>query len=104
MRHGAGCGTLGCEVARTLLAWGVQDLHLVDNGRIAFSNPVRQSLFTFDDCLEGGRGKAEAAADMLLRACPSARVQATALTIPMPGHPPAGVEIEPMQQARPCPE
>lgn len=26
------------------------------------SNPVRQSLYTFDDCLNGGRLKAEAAA------------------------------------------
>lgn len=41
----AGCGTLGCEVARTLVAWGVHKLTLVDNGRVAFSNPARQSLF-----------------------------------------------------------
>ena len=89
-------------MARTLLAWGVHDLHLVDNGTVAFSNPVRQSLYTFEDCLEGGVGKAEAAAGMLLRVCPSARVQATAPTIPMPGHPPAGVEADAMRQVRPC--
>jgi ubiquitin-like modifier-activating enzyme ATG7 len=55
----AGAGTLGCAVARTLLAWGVRNVTLVDSGRVAFSNPVRQSLFTFQDCLDGGRLKAQ---------------------------------------------
>ena len=34
--------------------WGVRHITLVDNGRVSYSNPVRQSLFTFKDCLEGG--------------------------------------------------
>jgi hypothetical protein len=55
----SGAGTLGCSVARTLLAWGVRHITFVDSGRVAFSNPVRQSLFNFEDCLEGGRPKAE---------------------------------------------
>ena len=33
--------------------WGVRHITLLDNGRVSYSNPVRQSLFTFKDCLEG---------------------------------------------------
>lgn len=44
-----GAGTLGCNIARNLLAWGVRNITLVDNSNISHSNPVRQSLFTFQD-------------------------------------------------------
>ena len=43
---------------------------LVDNGRISYSNPVRQSLFTFEDSLHGGKPKAETAAEALKRIFP----------------------------------
>jgi ubiquitin-like modifier-activating enzyme ATG7 len=82
-------------VARSLLAWGVQSLHLVDNGAVAFSNPIRQSLYTFEDCLGGGARKAEAAARALKAVCPSTEVDWSHLSIPMPGHPPlAGEEAQ----------
>jgi molybdopterin/thiamine biosynthesis adenylyltransferase len=32
---------------------------------VSYSNPVRQSLFTYKDSLNGGRPKSEAAADAL---------------------------------------
>ncbi|KAG2455180.1 hypothetical protein HYH02_000996 [Chlamydomonas schloesseri] len=89
-----GAGTLGCAVARTLQAWGVRHITLVDSGRVAFSNPVRQSLFNFEDCLAGGRPKAQAAAEALQRIFPSAVTRAVELSIPMPGHPPAGAAQE----------
>ena len=69
-----GAGTLGCYVAHTLMvrvvslyvisspsplvqAWGVRTITFVDSARVSFSNPVRQPLFEFEDCLEGGNPK-----------------------------------------------
>jgi tRNA A37 threonylcarbamoyladenosine dehydratase len=52
-------------VARTLLGWGVRTMTFVDNSRVSYSNPVRQSLYTFADCQGGGRPKAEAAAEAM---------------------------------------
>ena len=37
----------------------------MDNGKISYSNPVRQSLFKFEDSLKGGKPKAETAAAAL---------------------------------------
>ncbi len=82
-----GAGTLGCGVARCLLGWGVRAITLVDNGRVALSNPVRQSLFEYADCLDGGKPKAEAAAAALRRIFPGVVAEGHAMTIPMPGHP-----------------
>ena len=81
-----GAGTLGCAVARTLLAWGVRHITLVDSGSVAFSNPVRQSLFEFEDCLSGGRPKAVVAAEKLQRIFPGAVARGVVLRVPMPGH------------------
>lgn len=80
-------GTLGCAVARCLMGWGVQHITLADNGRVSYSNPVRQSLFNFEDCKGGGRFKAEAAASALRTVYPGAKSAGHVLTIPMPGHP-----------------
>ncbi|KAI9143283.1 hypothetical protein BKA69DRAFT_1026812 [Paraphysoderma sedebokerense] len=82
-----GAGTLGCYVARTLLGWGIRHITFVDNGRVSFSNPVRQPLFLFEDCLEGGRPKAEAAAEHVRKIYPGVKSEGHAFTIPMPGHP-----------------
>ena len=65
-----GAGTLGCYVGRILLAWGVRNITFVDNGKVSFSNPVRQPLFSFNDCLQGGVFKAEAAAKALREVFP----------------------------------
>jgi ubiquitin-like modifier-activating enzyme ATG7 len=90
-----GAGTLGCGVARCLLGWGVRTITLVDNGRVALSNPVRQSLFEYADCLDGGKPKAAAAAAALKRIFPGVVAEGHAMTIPMPGHPlAAGAEAE----------
>lgn len=81
-----GSGTLGCNVARALVAWGVDTITMVDNGRVSFSNPVRQSLFTFADCLDGGKEKAIAAANALHDINPNLKTNGIQLSIPMPGH------------------
>ncbi|KAL6766764.1 ATG7 [Auxenochlorella protothecoides x Auxenochlorella symbiontica] len=81
-----GAGTLGCSVARTLLGWGVRRLTLVDNARVSFSNPVRQSLYTFEDCLGGGVPKAQAAAEALTAVFPGVDARGLAMSVPMPGH------------------
>lgn len=51
--------------------WGVRKITFVDNGKISYSNPVRQSLFYFEDCLDGGKFKAEAAAESLKKIFPN---------------------------------
>jgi len=50
--------------------WGVRTITFVDSSRVSFSNPVRQPLFEFEDCLDGGKPKAECAADRLKKIYP----------------------------------
>lgn len=71
---------------------------MIDNGKVSFSNPPRQSLFTFEDCCTdsssqgigggggGGKLKAETAAQRALEINPSANIQGHTIQIPMPGH------------------
>jgi ubiquitin-like modifier-activating enzyme ATG7 len=66
--------------------WGIKHLTFVDNGKVSYSNPVRQSLFDFDDCLNGGKAKATAAAEAIQKIFPMAVTSGHRLTIPMPGH------------------
>ncbi|XP_031113997.1 ubiquitin-like modifier-activating enzyme atg7 [Ipomoea triloba] len=82
-----GAGTLGCQVARMLMAWGVRKITLVDSGKVSMSNPLRQSLYILDDCLSGGKFKAEAAAESLKRIFPAVESDSVVMAIPMPGHP-----------------
>ncbi|XP_004466412.1 ubiquitin-like modifier-activating enzyme ATG7 isoform X2 [Dasypus novemcinctus] len=82
-----GAGTLGCNVARTLMGWGVRHVTFVDNARISYSNPVRQPLYEFEDCLGGGKPKALAAADRLQKIFPGVNARGYNMSIPMPGHP-----------------
>jgi len=81
-----GAGTLGSYVARSLMAWGIRHITFVDNGSVSYSNPVRQPLYEFKDCLNGGKPKAETAAESLKRIFPGIHSKGYKLTIPMPGH------------------
>eukprot|EP00056_Hartaetosiga_gracilis_P012904 m.208355 g.208355 ORF g.208355 m.208355 type:complete len:705 (+) comp13764_c3_seq6:89-2203(+) len=82
-----GAGTLGCNVARNLIGWGVKHITFVDSGSVSYSNPVRQSLFRFEDSLDGGKPKAETAAKRLKEIFPSVTSEGVMMSIPMPGHP-----------------
>ncbi|KZO99225.1 E1-like protein-activating [Calocera viscosa TUFC12733] len=89
-----GAGTLGCYVARTLMGWGVRNITLVDSGKVSFSNPVRQPLFDFEDCLDGGKPKAACAAEHLKKIFPGINARGIEMAIPMPGHPIPPSEVE----------
>ncbi|KAL4655850.1 ubiquitin-like modifier-activating enzyme ATG7 [Arapaima gigas] len=94
-----GAGTLGCNVARTLMGWGVRHITFVDNAKISYSNPVRQPLYEFEDCLGGGKSKASAAVERLQKIFPGVKAEGHTLSIPMPGHPVSFSEAT-MAQAR----
>lgn len=81
-----GSGTLGCSVARSLMGWGVRKITFLDNGKVSFSNPVRQSLFTHEDAAQG-RSKAKAAKEAMEAIMPDAEAAYVEMNIPMPGHP-----------------
>ncbi|KAH0831017.1 hypothetical protein J3R83DRAFT_13502 [Lanmaoa asiatica] len=93
-----GAGTLGCYVARTLMGWGVRTITFVDSSRVSFSNPVRQPLFEFEDCLNGGKPKAACAADRLKKIFPGVNATGYQLSIPMPGHPIPPVSVAQAQK------
>ncbi|KAK3373329.1 hypothetical protein B0T24DRAFT_257322 [Lasiosphaeria ovina] len=82
-----GAGTLGSYVSRNLMGWGVRKITFVDYGAVSFSNPVRQPLFSFEDCLNGGKAKAIQAAEALKQIYPGVEAEGHVLSVPMLGHP-----------------
>ena len=85
-----GAGTLGCQVARNLVGWGIRNITFVDNGLVSYSNPARQCLYTVKDAAERKK-KAEAAALALFDVAPGtnkspSNFRGIDLTIAMPGH------------------
>ena len=54
---------------------------------MSFSNPVRQPLFNFEDCLAGGAKKAHRAAESLKEIYPGVDSTGYVLSVPMAGHP-----------------
>ncbi|KAF4311644.1 hypothetical protein GTA08_BOTSDO12792 [Botryosphaeria dothidea] len=82
-----GAGTLGSYVSRNLMGWGVRKITFVDNATVSFSNPVRQPLFDYKDCLEGGAKKAWRAAEALQEIYPGVDAEGHVMSVPMAGHP-----------------
>ncbi|KAK8048967.1 autophagy ubiquitin-activating enzyme ApgG [Apiospora phragmitis] len=82
-----GAGTLGSYVSRLLQGWGVRKISFVDYGAVSYSNPVRQPLFNFQDCLNGGAPKALRAAEALKEIYPGVESEGHVLSVPMLGHP-----------------
>ena len=67
--------------------WGVRKITFVDNGSVSFSNPVRQPLFDFNDCLDGGAKKAVRASDALKEIYPGVDSSGHVMSVPLAGHP-----------------
>lgn len=82
-----GAGTLGGYVSRMLLGWGVRKITFIDNGAVSFSNPVRQPLYTYQDCLNGGAPKAIRSAQALKEIYPGVDSEGRVISVPMLGHP-----------------
>lgn len=85
-----GAGTLGSYVSRVLMGWGVRNITFVDNGRVSYSNPVRQPLFAFKDCFSDsnqGAFKATRASEALKEIFPGVSSKGYNLEVPMIGHP-----------------
>lgn len=59
----------------------------MDQGNVSFSNPVRQPLFKFTDCLDGGAPKASRASEALTEIYPGVETAGHVLSVPMAGHP-----------------
>lgn len=82
-----GAGTLGTYVGRLLMGWGVRKITFIDNAKVSFSNPVRQPLFDFKDCIGGGAKKAYRAAEALQEVYPGVDSTGHNIRVPMLGHP-----------------
>eukprot|EP00397_Hematodinium_sp_SG-2012_P013395 GEMP01013600.1.p1 GENE.GEMP01013600.1~~GEMP01013600.1.p1 ORF type:complete len:628 (+),score=100.93 GEMP01013600.1:6-1889(+) len=80
-----GSGTLGCNVARCLVGWGVSHITFVDAGKVSYSNPARQALFTHKDAAEA-KMKSVAAFERLSDVITNLTGSGVVLEIPMPGH------------------
>jgi len=78
-----GAGTLGCHVARNLLGWGARNINFVDCGKVSYSNPVRQSLYSFEDS-SNDSFKATLAAKKLKEIFPMVISEGFNLQIPLP--------------------
>ena len=81
-----GSGSLGCQVARNLVSWGYRKITFVDSGKVSYSNPVRQCLFTYEDSIKENNYKAPIAAERLKEVFPMVETRGEVLKIPMPGH------------------
>ncbi|XP_023947303.2 ubiquitin-like modifier-activating enzyme ATG7 [Bicyclus anynana] len=81
-----GAGTLGCHVARNLLAWGFRHITFVDEAKVSYSNPTRQVLYNHSDSCNK-LYKVDAAVANLKSIHPGVETKGLKIHIPMPGHP-----------------
>jgi ubiquitin-like modifier-activating enzyme ATG7 len=60
-----GAGALGCQLGRNLIGWGIKYISCIDYSKVSYSNPAWQTLYEYEYTIEGGRPKAEVAAERL---------------------------------------
>lgn len=72
---------------KNIKGWGVRKITFVDNGAVSFSNPVRQPLFSFKDCMAGGAKKSHRASEALKEIYPGVDSTGYVMSVPMAGHP-----------------
>lgn len=70
---------------RNLIGWGIRNITFADYGKVSPSNPVRQSLYHFEDVV-AGKQKATTAAEALHRIHPTIEAKGHVMKIQMPGH------------------
>jgi ubiquitin-like modifier-activating enzyme ATG7 len=68
-----------------LIGWGIRNITFADYGKVSPSNPVRQSLYHFED-VTAGKYKATTAAEALHRIHPTIEAKGHVMKIQMPGH------------------
>lgn len=71
----------------------MRHITFIDNSKVSYSNPVRQSLYEFEDCMGEGKPKAQAAAEKLRKIYPAVVTEGIQMNIPMPGHHLSGPEV-----------
>ncbi|KAI9576463.1 hypothetical protein GQX74_009520 [Glossina fuscipes] len=102
-----GADTLGYDVARMLLIdvflfntsrtfdnnkdfsgmGGFERIFCVDGGKVSFSNPMREYLYTRQDACKDNIIKSTIAAERIKEINPSVNSSGYVLNMPMPGHP-----------------
>lgn len=81
-----GAGTLGCNVSRSLIGWGIKHISFIDSGKISYSNPVRQCLYNFNDTVNNNNEfKSIVAARKLKEIVPHITSNGYVIHIPCPG-------------------
>ncbi|RAL58346.1 hypothetical protein DID88_005218 [Monilinia fructigena] len=78
---------LNLKLMKLLMGVGVRKITFIDNASVSFSNPVRQPLFDFKDCIDGGVPKAYRAAEALQEIYPGVDSTGHVMAVPMLGHP-----------------
>lgn len=79
-----GSGSVGCNIARNLLGWGIKHITFIDNSNVSITNLSRQTLFMYKDL---GRNKAIVAAERLQDILPGFNSVGIKLDIPMVDRP-----------------
>lgn len=65
--------------------WGVKNITFIDHGSISYSNPIRQNLYLYSDCLISENKKAPIAAKNLKSIAPFLKTHGIDFSIPIPG-------------------